>query len=739
MESTKWLELKEIKASCEEKTFLKAVEIWLQKPQVVNRRLAGAVFLQRQRVLNACSLQQSIIELVSKSEGSEDSIEFLPKVIQKDCSNVLSGGSLCLSELEETKQEERGIGEEIGPDENHDGVSRFELCLRKLVPRQLGQGSTTVALKEIIIIDHEDCSATFVALLNNTSDTERREIHDHSPSTVSCCGSYVFNTAYKISFSSKTQRISLHVSVEYHEPQSTSQAITCPTKAWLQDCLLPKIVKWASEVSPDTVVRSSQTLVAVERYSSLYAELKKKYGIKFVKIWPETTDPLKFVYEDVAIATYLLVLWEQEREEKNLKSLQSFVDLGCGNGLLVHILNSEGHPGKGIDLRRRKIWDLYGPGTNLEECSITPSDEFLFADYDWLIGNHSDELTPWIPVMAARSCYTTRYFVLPCCFHDFDAKFIRSEQSKTQYRAYLDFVQEVGKVSGFRVQEDILRIPSTKRICQIGSQRNYQREQTEEVSTRIKNFISRRRQCRKQSAQKKDTERTHKQLTVSGAENCTDHSDDATRLLESKASSDRDTFNHPSGPAFHHSSDDSSNTTSARWAPEFQPREKIEPVRNCANVDSDLKKRITCEVAHAILGEGGEDASDVLRGAKDMKVWRRGGSLTLPEIAKLFNSDVLKQLKKECGGLKTLLKNSHQVFQVVGDKVVIRDWSTSNQDNKPTLSKKRKYKASDKMHFFKTSLCWFNAHHPDGCPLLANDCQFAHGEGELKNPSLPSR
>lgn len=153
MESTKWLELKEIKASCEEKTFLKAVEIWLQKPQVVNRRLAGAVFLQRQRVLNACSLQQSIIELVSRSEGSEDSIEFLPKVIQKDCSSILSGGSLCLSELEETKQEEeRGIGEEIGADENNDGVSRFELCLRKLVPRQLGQGTTTVALKEIIII-----------------------------------------------------------------------------------------------------------------------------------------------------------------------------------------------------------------------------------------------------------------------------------------------------------------------------------------------------------------------------------------------------------------------------------------------------------------------------------------------------------------------------------------------------------------------------------------------------------
>lgn len=27
----------------------------------------------------------------------------------------------------------------------------------------------------------------------------------------------------------------------------------------------------------------------------------------FLKVWPEVTDPEKFVYEDVAIATYLLV------------------------------------------------------------------------------------------------------------------------------------------------------------------------------------------------------------------------------------------------------------------------------------------------------------------------------------------------------------------------------------------------------------------------------------------------
>lgn len=37
-----------------------------------------------------------------------------------------------------------------------------------------------------------------------------------------------------------------------------------------------------------------------------------------------------------------------------------------------------------------------------QEKAITPGEGFLFPCTDWLIGNHSDELTPWIPVLAAR-------------------------------------------------------------------------------------------------------------------------------------------------------------------------------------------------------------------------------------------------------------------------------------------------------------------------------------------------
>jgi tRNASer (uridine44-2'-O)-methyltransferase len=85
---------------------------------------------------------------------------------------------------------------------------------------------------------------------------------------------------------------------------------------------------------------------------------------------------------------------------------QYFADLACGNGLLTYLLNAEGIRGCGIDARSRGIWDKFREdGAELHKTSINPSDTSCTAIpecTDFLIGNHSDELTPWIPVMAAR-------------------------------------------------------------------------------------------------------------------------------------------------------------------------------------------------------------------------------------------------------------------------------------------------------------------------------------------------
>jgi tRNASer (uridine44-2'-O)-methyltransferase len=55
---------------------------------------------------------------------------------------------------------------------------------------------------------------------------------------------------------------------------------------------------------------------------------------------------------------------------------------------------------------------------------------------DWIIGNHSDELTPWIPFMCSKSI-NTRFFVLPCCMWDFQGKFTKNIKELGRYGTYL--------------------------------------------------------------------------------------------------------------------------------------------------------------------------------------------------------------------------------------------------------------------------------------------------------------
>ena len=42
------------------------------------------------------------------------------------------------------------------------------------------------------------------------------------------------------------------------------------------------------------------------------------------------------------------------------------------------------------------------------------------------------------------------------------------------------------------------------------------------------------------------------------------------------------------------------------------------------------------------------------------------GSLSLADVASELDGETLRRLKRECGGLQTLLKNNHQVFEGKG-------------------------------------------------------------------------
>lgn len=64
---------------------------------------------------------------------------------------------------------------------------------------------------------------------------------------------------------------------------------------------------------------------------------------------------------------------------------------------------------------------------------------------------------------------------------------------------------------------------------------------------------------------------------------------------------------------------------------------------------------------------------------------------------------------------------------VLNGQVHIRDWRRELQREKPPETKR-----SLPAEVFKTRICWFFTHHPDGCVLPAARCPFAHGPEELR-------
>uniref|UniRef100_A0AC35TME0 tRNA (uracil-O(2)-)-methyltransferase n=1 Tax=Rhabditophanes sp. KR3021 TaxID=114890 RepID=A0AC35TME0_9BILA len=248
---------------------------------------------------------------------------------------------------------------------------------------------------------------------------------------------------------------------------------------WLVSTAFPRIDKWFFNMD-FTKDNSSfpPSLINNEQYALRYRNIKATIGKEIVSKWTEKTDPQKFVYEDCGIATYLLQYWDSH----DIKPY--FADVGCGNGLLTYILALQQVNGCGIDLRARNIWSEFKDKCCLVEKALVPSSENVatigLPDIcNFLIGNHSDELTPWIIVMAARK--RCSFFILPCCPFDFYGKFTKipatvnkedvwcGSQGNSIYHNYLSYLKGLITKLGFKVEVDRLKIPSTKRICLIGT------------------------------------------------------------------------------------------------------------------------------------------------------------------------------------------------------------------------------------------------------------------------------
>ncbi|KAF8338658.1 hypothetical protein F5887DRAFT_982268 [Amanita rubescens] len=254
-------------------------------------------------------------------------------------------------------------------------------------------------------------------------------------------------------------------------------------------------------------------LVPRESYQDLYLIMRERHK-HLVNTWQEVTDPLKHVFEDIGIATYLMILWKQTYSEAHSATDNvnedepwrtwprppgGFLDFGCGNGLLTHILIAEGYEGHGIDLRSRLSWSHY-PSTTQAHLHVytfnpllitTTTDDPYFKPGVFVIGNHADELTPWVPVVSTIFS-AAGYLSIPCCPWSFDVKYDRSTaptyatpndnfidnlnlggsgNNESSYSRFRIWLASLSLHCGWEVECETLRIPSTRNWAIIGRKR----------------------------------------------------------------------------------------------------------------------------------------------------------------------------------------------------------------------------------------------------------------------------
>lgn len=235
-----------------------------------------------------------------------------------------------------------------------------------------------------------------------------------------------------------------------------------------------QLAGYTKRVHHDVIIPQAQ-------FQDTYTRLKIKYAKALIGDWREQTDPGKHVFEDLGIAAFLIELWAQiyrpttggdqgdSLDAIDKPSFPGFVDVGCGNGVLVHILISEGYNGWGFDARRRKSWNMFPQSVqrNLKEMLLVPKilqkaselngegslstqrpgqiafHDGVFPRGTFIVSNHADELTPWTPIIASLS--QSPFIAIPCCSHNFAGAKFRAPLVTKSLDANKNATQEVQK------------------------------------------------------------------------------------------------------------------------------------------------------------------------------------------------------------------------------------------------------------------------------------------------------
>ncbi|ORY12334.1 hypothetical protein BCR34DRAFT_563938 [Clohesyomyces aquaticus] len=282
-------------------------------------------------------------------------------------------------------------------------------------------------------------------------------------------------------------------------------------------------------------------VITQKRFQDTYASLKGKYASSLIQGWVEQTLAEKHVFEDLGIAAFLIELWtdmyggddstrtptlpatvepdtgevnttnggEDHRRVTAQQHFPGFVDIGCGNGLLVWILHQEGWNGWGFDARARKTWETFeadvrgklqdmllipevlSPAPDEEEKEGPESPDMpkahggVFPEGTFIIANHADELTVWTPCLAFLS--KSPFIAIPCCSHNFGGTRFRaphhysssqpqdmnsppkkSSSLPSTYASFCSYTAHLALTLGYTPEKEYLRIPSTRNAAILG-------------------------------------------------------------------------------------------------------------------------------------------------------------------------------------------------------------------------------------------------------------------------------
>ncbi|KAI9863100.1 MAG: tRNA(Ser) Um(44) 2'-O-methyltransferase [Trichoglossum hirsutum] len=404
------------------------------------------------------------------------------------------------------------------------GFSCNRTLVRLLIPRNPQLDRALVQTCHILQSSSHDVEKVLVVYLPHADNAEEVPFYHPTVNGIAFLHTWGFAKA-------AAGKISIHYKLFRESETDSTQNGIDPSLKRVAFHLLSTVHKHGKGVNAGYKKRvHHDRIIPQQRLQDTYSRLKMNHAKRLIEKWVEQTDPTKHVFEDLGIAAFLIELWkdmytgkvECSTESGGKNELQSpgsnamipkrefpgFVDIGCGNGILVEILRREGYSGWGFDARRRKTWDTFTEDVqaSLKQMVLVPkilagqslptedgiannqSKESLpfqervdihdgsFPCGTFIISNHADELTGWTPLIASLS--ESPFLIIPCCSHDLSGARFRAHSKSddrgkqpSAYASLIGWVESLASDTGWEVEKEVLRIPSTRNVALIGRTR----------------------------------------------------------------------------------------------------------------------------------------------------------------------------------------------------------------------------------------------------------------------------